>query len=68
MRDPLRNQRGTVLVTGATSGIGPAQQQARQTAERRQAAVEAMEQDPVVNALRETFNARLHPDTIQPKD
>ncbi|BAU48160.1 DNA polymerase III subunit gamma/tau [Sulfurifustis variabilis] len=44
----------------------PAQQRARSRDERQQAAVEAINSDPNVRALREKFNARVNPDTIKP--
>ncbi len=46
----------------------PAQQRARTDAERRAAAQQAIESDEAVRALRETFNARVQTDTIEPLD
>lgn len=46
----------------------PAQRRTRETAERQQAAQQAIEQDPGVRALQEAFNARIQPDTVRPVD
>jgi len=46
----------------------PALKQTRQQNERQQAAVQAIENDVNIKALRETFNASVNPETIQPID
>ena len=72
LQQALQQYRGAplrlVIQVGKPGAETPAQQQARQAEERRQTAVASIERDPVVNQLRETFNARVLPDTIQPKD
>lgn len=59
---PLR----LVLQVGAPENETPAQRQAREAAERQQAAQQAIEQDPGVRALQDAFNARIQPDTVRP--
>ncbi|MFO1351022.1 MAG: DNA polymerase III subunit gamma/tau [Gammaproteobacteria bacterium] len=54
--------------TGTTELATPARAQDQQRAERRQAAVELIEQDPKIRVLQETFGARIHPDSIAPTD
>ena len=61
---PLR----LVLKVGAPDNETPAQRAARETAERQQAAQQAIEQDPSVRALQDAFNARIQPDTVRPVD
>ncbi len=61
---PLR----LVLQVGAPDNETPAQRAARETAERQQAAQQAIEQDPGVRALQDAFNARIQPDTVRPVD
>ncbi|MDD1632301.1 MAG: DNA polymerase III subunit gamma/tau, partial [Methylococcaceae bacterium] len=61
---PLR----LVLQVGAPENETPAQRQAREAAERQQAAQQAIEQDPGVRALQDAFNARIQPDTVRPVD
>ncbi len=72
LQQALQQYRGSplklVIQPGKPAIETPAQQQTRYEAERRRAAAESIEQDPVVNALRETFNARVHPESIQSKD
>ncbi|MAT65052.1 MAG: DNA polymerase III subunit gamma/tau [Gammaproteobacteria bacterium] len=46
----------------------PAQQQARRSQERQQAAESAIAGDETVRALQDTFNARVQPDSIRPLD
>ena len=53
---------------GETTLETPAIQRARNKSERYQAALEAIEGDTNVKALRETFGAHVIPDTIQPLD
>lgn len=57
-----------VLSVGEPGGATPAQAQAREQSERQQAAVQIIQSDANVQALVETFNARIHPDSIQPLD
>jgi DNA polymerase III subunit gamma/tau len=52
--------------TGRPPAETPAQQRARLGSEQQQAAVEAVNSDPNVRALREKFNARVNPDSIKP--
>lgn len=53
---------------GETAGESPAQLESHRRAERQKAAVQAIEKDPNVTALRETFNADVRSETIQPLD
>ncbi|HYW04302.1 MAG TPA: DNA polymerase III subunit gamma/tau [Gammaproteobacteria bacterium] len=53
---------------GATSGHTPAQREADRRARRQQEAVEAVETDPNVKALRDRFGAELFTDSIKPVD
>ncbi|HXH02992.1 MAG TPA: DNA polymerase III subunit gamma/tau [Candidatus Competibacteraceae bacterium] len=46
----------------------PARQQAQRLAERRQAAIESIEQDPNVRALCDTFDAQIRTESITPLD
>jgi DNA polymerase-3 subunit gamma/tau len=57
-----------VLTVGEPGGSTPAQAQAREQNERQQAAAQVIQSDANVQALIETFNARIHPDSIQPLD
>jgi DNA polymerase-3 subunit gamma/tau len=57
-----------VLTVGEPGGATPAQAQAREQSQRQQAAVQVIQSDANVQALVETFNARIHPDSIQPLD
>ncbi|RQW77654.1 MAG: DNA polymerase III subunit gamma/tau [Methylococcus sp.] len=51
---------------GAPDTETPALRQQRETEERQQAAVAATEQDDIVRALQETFDARIVPGSIKP--
>ena len=51
---------------GAAQAETPALQQQRETEERQQAAVTETEQDEIVLALQETFDARIVPGSIKP--
>ncbi|HEX7043541.1 MAG TPA: DNA polymerase III subunit gamma/tau [Burkholderiales bacterium] len=51
---------------GKPAVLTPAQLRARQQSEQQQAAIAAINNDPTVRALRETFNARVNPDSIRP--
>ncbi len=53
---------------GETRSETPAESQARESAGRRRAAVEAIETDPNVSALCEAFDATVVPDSIEPLD
>ena len=57
-----------VLSVGEPRGATPAQAKAQEQNERQQAAVQVIESDANLQALVETFNARIHPDSIQPLD
>lgn len=57
-----------VLTVGEPGGATPAQAQAREQSQRQQAAVHVIQSDANVQALIETFNARIHPESIQPLD
>jgi DNA polymerase III subunit gamma/tau len=63
---------GRALRLSITCGVPPAetpaQERSRRAADRRQAAVAAIDADPGVSALRERFNARVQPESIQPVD
>jgi len=71
LREALEQQSGhTVRLAiriGEASGETPAQERRRQQDERQQAAVSAIEQDPNVQALKQTFGARVNPASIRPK-
>ncbi len=56
------------IQVGESTATTPAHQQSQRQAERRQAAVEAIHGDPNVQALCDTFNARIKPDSITPTD
>ncbi len=51
---------------GAPPAPTPTQQRTQAQNEQQQAAVEAVNSDPNVRALREKFNARVNPDSIRP--
>ncbi|MEJ2347098.1 MAG: DNA polymerase III subunit gamma/tau [Gammaproteobacteria bacterium] len=53
---------------GEPPGETPAMKRARQNEERHQAAVRSIEDDSVVQDIRDVFNAELRPDLIQPLD
>lgn len=44
----------------------PAQTEARKTAEKQQAAEQSIDQDPVVQALRDNFGAQVMPNSVKP--
>lgn len=56
------------FVVGEPHSETPAQQDAARAAECQQQAVRLIEQDPNVQALQETFQARVRPETIRPQD
>lgn len=56
------------IQTGAATGETPAQAQRRQSDARHQAAVAAIDADPHVRALKETFGARVNPAGIKAKN
>jgi DNA polymerase-3 subunit gamma/tau len=60
---PLR----VTLRVGKPPAQTPAREQQRALDERQQAAVQAIEHDPNVQALKEKFNARVNPGSIRPK-
>lgn len=53
---------------GDSDAASPARQQAEQQAARREAAAASLTSDPNVQALCETFNARIRPESITPVD
>ena len=56
------------IVLDAPSRDTPAAERARDEASRRQAAIRAIEQDPRVRSLCETFDTRVDPALVQPVD
>jgi DNA polymerase-3 subunit gamma/tau len=52
---------------GEPNGETPARERERLAAERQQAAVDAIENDPNVKGLVDAFDARINPETIRPK-
>jgi DNA polymerase-3 subunit gamma/tau len=56
------------IQVGELNMTTPAQQQAKLQTERLQAAVQTINSDPNVQALCETFNARIKPDSIGPSE
>lgn len=54
------------ITTGSPKGETPAGEAARKESERRQAAVNAIEGDGLVQAFKEKFNARVQEDSIRP--
>ncbi len=46
----------------------PARREARQRADRQREAEQAMTEDPMVQTLQDTFDARLVPNSIKPVD
>jgi len=51
---------------GVSAVESPAQTQARNQAERQQSAEESIQQDPMVQALKENFNAEVVPNSVKP--
>jgi DNA polymerase-3 subunit gamma/tau len=56
------------IKVGAPAEATPAERLGRQQAERRQAAWEAINKDPNVQALRDTFEAQVKPDSLSLND
>jgi len=56
------------ITLGVSDTESPAQTQARTQAERQQSAEQSIEQDPMVQALKENFNAQLVPNSVKPVD
>lgn len=56
------------ITIGEGNTATPAREQAQRQAERQQAALESISQDPNVKALCETFDARLQTDSVRPQD
>jgi len=54
------------IVLGEATGETPAQTQARNVAEKQQAAEQSIDQDPVVQALKENFDAVVVPNSVRP--
>lgn len=63
-REPLKVK----IQTAGTVPETPAQRDARRQAQRLEEAREAIARDPNVQALQETFGARVEPDSIRPVD
>jgi DNA polymerase-3 subunit gamma/tau len=57
-----------VVEQGMPQGQTPAQRAEQERSERQRAAVEAIESDPQVQSLRDTFNASLRLDSVRPAD
>ena len=53
---------------GVSDTESPAQTEARTQAERQQSAEQSIERDPMVQALKENFNAQLVPNSVKPVD
>ena len=51
---------------GVSAVESPAQTQARNVADRQQSAEESIQQDPMVQALKENFNAEVVPNSVKP--
>ncbi len=51
---------------GVSAVESPAQTQARNVADRQQSAEESIQQDPMVQALKENFNAEIVPNSVKP--
>jgi len=72
LQDALCNGLQQTLKLKITLGVSdtesPAQTEARNQAERQQSAEESIQQDPMVQALKENFNAQLVPNSVKPVD
>lgn len=68
LQDYYRAPIKLMLSVGEPGGSTPAQIQAQQQNHRQQTAAQIIQSDANVQALVETFNARIHPDSIQPLD
>lgn len=72
LREALAARLGQPLrirfVVGQPQRTTPAQQDTARATERQQQAARLIEQDPNVQALQETFQARVRPDSIRPQD
>ncbi|NIR59227.1 MAG: DNA polymerase III subunit gamma/tau, partial [Gammaproteobacteria bacterium] len=68
----LRERYGTetqvVLREGDGTGETPAQRRERAESERRREALESIERDSNVRALRDTFGAEINPGSVRPAD
>ena len=64
----LQQQLKLKISLGVSDTESPAQTQARNQAERQQSAEESIQQDPMVQALKENFNAQLVPNSVKPVD
>jgi DNA polymerase-3 subunit gamma/tau len=56
------------ITLGVSDTESPAQTEARNQAERQQSAEQSIERDPMVQALKENFNAQLVPNSVKPVD
>ncbi len=72
LREALTRRLGEPLrvrfVVGEPECATPAQQDAARATERQQEAARLIEQDPNVQALQDTFQARVRPDSVRPQD
>ncbi len=68
LQDHYRAPIKLTLSAGESAEATPAQIQARQQNHRQQTAAQIIHSDANVQTLVETFNARIHPDSIQPLD
>ncbi len=68
LQDYYRAPIKLTLSVGEPGGSTPAQVQAQEQTQRQQTAAQIIQSDANVQALVETFNARIHPDSIQPLD
>jgi DNA polymerase III, subunit gamma and tau len=70
LEQALKQHYGTalrlVIHTGVPNTETPAQQRVRLDSERRQQALAAIERDPTVQAIKDTFGAQIHIDSIEP--
>ena len=72
MQDALSDYLGDriklTIKQGSLESESPAQTAARNAAERQQQAEHAIDQDPVVQALKENFGAEVVPNSVRPID
>jgi len=70
LQDALQKYRGSPLKLRIslqqTAGETPAVQQAKEQQDRQQAAVDAIQSDPTIQALKDHFDARIIPGSIKP--
>ncbi len=56
------------ISVGEATTESPAQTAARNVAEKQQAAEQSIEQDPMVQALKDNFGAEIVPNSVRPAD